>query len=201
MTIGVVQKENQNERLNFIKEKLIYHVPFVKNVNSKLYLSKKLLICKSGTFEAILYDVKDWEILTDKELTDLGTTWNHRKEKYIAFHLENGMTITTPDKLSPLKFRYATLEGLNRYLQNPDSDKGYFYLTNPDAARLYQELKKQNIDFQIKWADNDNDPSMVEFLVKDFIIYSSDKYPDLHYECYSETISLKSLLESLNNKI
>jgi hypothetical protein len=196
VTIGVVpQKENQSERLKFISEKLIYHVPFVKNINSKLYLSKKILLCKSGTNEAILYDVNDWEILTDRELTDKGTTWNHRKEKYIAFHLDNAKSITTPDKISPLRFRYATQEGLNLYLQNPTLDKGCFYLTNPDAARLYQELQKQNIDFKINWGNNDSDPSMLEFLIKDLKIYSSDKYPDLHFKYDNETVSLKSVLE------
>ena len=85
VTIGVVQKENQNERLHFIMEKFIYHIPFVKNLNSKLYLTKKLLICKSGTNEAVLFDVKYWDIITDKELTKLGTTWNHRKEKIYCF--------------------------------------------------------------------------------------------------------------------
>lgn len=195
VTIGVVQKENQTERLKFITDKLIYHVPFVKNLNSKLYLTKKLLVCKSGTSEATLYDVKNWEILSDNELEKFGTTWNHRTNKYVSFHLDFEKQITTPDKFAPLKFRYATLEGLNRYLQNPDFDKGYFYLTNPDAARLYQELKNQNIDFQIKWVDNNKDPSLLKFILKDFIIYSSDKYFDLHYELDNETISLKSILE------
>jgi uncharacterized protein len=194
VTIGVVQKENQIERLNFIAEKLIYHVPFVNNLNSKLYLSKQLLICKSGTNQATLFNVKHWEILTDFELEKLGTTWNHRSTKYVAFHLQFKEEITTPEKIAPLKFRYSTLEGLTRYLNNPSLDKDCFYLTNPDAARLYQELKKRNIDFQIKWADNEKDPSLLKFILKDFSIYSSDKYTDLHYECDNETMTLKSLL-------
>jgi hypothetical protein len=195
VTIGVVQKENQSERLKFISDKLIYHVPFVKNINSKLYLSKKFLLCKAGTNEAILYDVNDWEILTDSELAARGTTWNHRKEKYIAFHLDNAKSIMTPDKISPLRFRYATQEGLNLYLQNPTLDKGCFYLTSPDAARLYQELQKQKIVFKINWASNDNDPSMLEFQIRDIKIYSSERFPDLHFESDSETVSLKSVLE------
>jgi predicted component of viral defense system (DUF524 family) len=195
VTIGVVPKEHQIERLKFISEKLIYHVPFVKNTNSKLYLSKKILICKSGSNEALLYDVDEWEILTDRELKGLGTTWNHRKEKYIALHLSNEKTIQTPDKIAPLKFRYATQEGLNSYLQNPTLNKSYFYLTNPDAARLYQELQKLNIDFKINWVSNDNDSSLLEFTIKDFKIYSSDKYPDLNFKCEGDTISLKSVLE------
>ncbi len=59
-------------------------------------------------------------------------------------------------------------------------------------------LKKQNISFQIKWADNDSDPSLLKFVLKDFTIYSSDKYPDLHYKCDNETVSLKGLLELTN---
>jgi predicted component of viral defense system (DUF524 family) len=195
VTIGVVQKENQSERLKFISEKLIYHVPFVKNTNSKLYLSKKFLICKAGTNEALLYDVNDWEILTDRELKDLGTTWNHRKEKYIAFHLSNGKTIQTPDKIAPLKFRYATQEGLNSYLQNPTLNKSCFYLTNPDAARLYQELQNLNIDFKINWGNNDNDPSLLEFQINNLKIYSSDKYPDLHFKLENVIVALKTVLE------
>ena len=195
VTIGVVQKENQIERLQFISEKLIYHVPFVKNINSKLYLSKKLLICKSGTTEATLYDIKDWEILTDKELEIIGTNWNHRKEKYIAFYLENAKAITTPDKISPLNFRYATNEGLNLYLKNPTLDKGCFYLTSPDAARLYYELQKKKIEFKINWANKDNDSSMLEFQIKEFKIYSSDKYPDLHFKINNEIINLNTVLQ------
>ena len=194
VTIGVVQKENQTERLKFIADKLIYHVPFVKNLNSKLYLTKQLLVCTSGTNDATLFEVKDWEILTDFELEKLGTTWNHRSNKYVVFHLKFKKQINTPDKIAPLKFRYSTLEGLTRYLDNPSLDKDCFYLTNPDAARLYQELKKRKIDFQIKWADNDKDASLLKFVLKDLSIYSSDKYTDLHYECDKETISLKSLL-------
>lgn len=88
--------------------------------------------------------------MTDRELTDLGTRWNHRKEKYIAFHLDNASSIITPNKISPLRFRYATQEGLNLYLQNPTLDKGCFYLTNPDAARLYQGLKKLKLNINVK---------------------------------------------------
>ena len=68
-------------------------------------------------------------------------------------------------------------------------------MTNPDAARLYQELQKQKIDFKINWASNDNDPSMLEFQIRDIKIYSSEKFPDLHFESDSETVSLKSVLE------
>jgi hypothetical protein len=149
--------------------------------------------CKAGTKEAVLYDVKDWGILNDKELASRGTTWNHREGKYIAFNLENPESIKTPVKISPIRFRYATQEGLNLYLQNPTLHKGWFFLTNPDAARLYQELQKQNIDFNLKWSKDKSDPSKVEFLIKEFKIYSSDKYPVLHFEIDNESVSLKSV--------
>lgn len=196
VTIGVVQKENQIQRLNFIAEKSIYYVPFVNNLNSKIYLSKKLLICKSGTNQAILYDVKYWEILTNIELEKLGTTWNHRSVKYVAFHIKTIKEISTPGKIAPQRFRYSTLEGLTRYLNNPGTEKDCFYLTNPDAARLYQELKNQKVqtNFQIEWAKDENDPSLLKFIFDDFHIYSSDKYQDLHYLYNNEFINLKYLL-------
>jgi len=197
ITIGVVQKDSQQERLNFISKNLIFHIPFVKNTNSRLYLSKKLLVCKSGTKEATLYDVKYWEILTDKELSTIGAKWNHRNEKYIAFHLCNGQALNTPEKIAPLKFRYSTLEGLNRYLQNPNSDKGCFFLTNPDAARLYHELKKHEIPFNIKWINNENDASLLEFTVNSIKIYSSDKYPVLNFLINNSHIHLKNLLQMI----
>ena len=195
VTIGSIPKENQEERMKFLSEKLIYHVPFVKNLNSKIYLSKKILVCIAGTKNATLYDVKHWEVLTDKELNTLGTTWFHRAQKYISFHLSNGKEIITPEKLSPQKFRYATEKGLTEYLNNPDTGKGYFYLTNPDSARLYNELKALDIDFNIKWADTENDPSLIKFILNEMVVYSSDKYDFLQFMVDGENMSLKVLLE------
>ncbi len=50
------------------------------------------------------------------------------------------------------------------------------------------------VPFKVKWADNYNDPSLVMFQVMDLKIYSSDKYPDLHFEIDNDSISLKHLL-------
>ena len=204
MTIGVVPKDNQNERLRFISEKLIFHIPFNNKSHSKLFLTKKLLVCKSGKKEAILYNVKSWEILTAKELRLLGTSWNHRGNKYIVFHLDAGETITTPDALTPITYRFATFEGLKRYRKDPEMGKGYFYMTCPDAARLYEELmniKKSNskFDFQIKWANDENDFSLVVYHINGLEIYSSDKYKELHFKFDTTFLSLKQVLDKLNS--
>ena len=167
--------------------------------HSKLYMTKKILLCKSGTTEAYLYDVKEWEILTDKELKEKGTTWNHRANKYVAFHLvKNGKQMNTPDKLSPMKFRYATLEGLNRYLNSPSKEKGCFYLTNPDSARLYEELSCLGIKFDLIWGNKENDPSLVEFTIGNFKILSSDNFPSLYFEIGNEYVHLYKVLENIN---
>ncbi len=201
VTISVVPADNQKERLNFIADKLIYHIPFVNNTNSKLYQTKKLFICNSGTNNAAIYDVKYWEVLTDTELIKMGCSWNLRSNKYIAFHLENGNKITTIDRIAPIKYRYATLEGMNRYLRDPVADKYCFYLTNYDAARLYQELKNRNIGFQIKWNENEQDLSHVEFQINNLKIYSSDRYPELHFMYNSQIVSfgfIQNLLRICN---
>jgi len=201
ITIGVVPKLDQQERIRFINETLLFHIPYVKNTNSKIYLTNQLLICKSGTKEATLYDVKNWEIMTRKELVQIGTNWEHRQEKYIAFHLDNPKLLFTPSKLSPGNFRYATKEGLNRYLANPKQDKDCFYLTNPDAARLFDKLKKANINFKISWSTQGSDPSKVEFEIGHQRVLSSDKYLDLHFLINTEFVHLKNIFEYLEEPL
>jgi len=195
VTIGVIPQGNQQERLEFFKDNSIYHIPFVRNLNSKIYLSKKILLCQAGSTNAFFCDIENWEVLTDHELIKLGTTWNHRKNKYIGFHLKNISEISTPENISPINFRYSTIEGLSKYLSNPEMNKDCFYLTNPDAARLYEELNKKHIQFQIKWIENNNDPSLIAFIIKDILIYSSYKYPDIRYRIDKDLCSLKELLE------
>ncbi len=197
VTINVIPKENQKERIKFMQDKLICHIPFVKNSNSKLFMTKNLLACKAGTTEAYLYDVTSWEIMNDKELELKGTNWNHKKNKYIVFHLTNEKQIITPDNITPMSFRYATSEGLRKYLKNSTKDKNSFYLTSPDAARLYEELTYKNIKFDINWSKNEMDPSLVEFTVDDKIILSSDSYLSIHYKIGNELIHLNKLLQKL----
>ncbi len=201
VTIAGVQKEYQNERLDFISSKNIFHVPFVKYLNSKIYLSKNILICKAGTKEAVLYSITNWEILSEKELQQMGTSWPHRTNKYIAFHIKKEKELRTPDKLTPLKYRFSTMEGLSRYIENPVADKACFYLTNPDAARLYLELKHEKIDFTINWVENTNDQSLIKFIIHQLDVFSSDKFPDLYYKYENERVSLKTLLIKIKNKI
>ena len=199
VTIGVIPKENQSERLKFLKEKLIYHLPFVANSNSKLYMTKKLLLCTSGTNEAYQYDVCKWEILTDKELRLTGTTWIHRKEKYIAFYLTNETSVLTPTNIAPLNFRYATSEGLKRYLKDSTNNKWCFYLTNPDAARLYEELCRLEVSFEINWINNPNDPSLIEFKIGEIKVSSSDTYAPLHFVFKDRLFYLHDLTKYLLN--
>ena len=199
VTIGVIPQRNQNERLEFFKNNSIYHIPFVRNLNSKIYLSKKILLCQAGSNNAFLCDVENWEFLTEHDLIVLGSSWNHRKNKYIAFHLKNITEINTPENISPISFRYSTLEGLKRYLQSPQDSEKYFYLTNPDAARLHEELVKNNFHFGLKWTENENDPSLIQFQYNDYIVYSSDKFPDLHFRLNNELLHITDILNLLKS--
>lgn len=181
VTISVVPKEHQQERLQFIEEKNLFHIPFVANANSRLYMTKKILVCKAGTTTAWLYDVTGWEIMNEQELRNAGTGWQHKKEKYIVFHLANRQELKTPHKMARAGLRYATLEGLNRYISDPAKGKNNFYLSNPDAARLSEELTRLNIAFEINWAQDENDPSLIQFKIGDKQFFSSDKFSSLTY--------------------
>lgn len=195
VTIGVIPTKYQEDRLMFLRNKLLYHIPFVKDVNSRLYSSKKILVCLSGKNDATLYDVTSWEILTNEELRRSGTTWDHKNEKYIAFHLANGEQLETPEKLSSLGgYRYATSEGIRRYLNDQTRDRRLFYLTNPDAARLYEELVNKNVPFEINWAKDSKDPSLIEFTVGEKKILSSGTFKFLTFTLNNKSISLNDLL-------
>src|SRR5690606_28302954 len=111
--------------------------------------------------------------------------------------LKKGQQVQTPDYLSPINFRYSTLEGLKRYLSDNQKGEKYFYLTNPDAARLCEELENNDIEFELKWVEKSNDPSLISFITKDMEILSSDLYPELTFKVKNKFIHIKELIEEV----
>lgn len=195
VTIGVVPSEFQENRLKFLSDNALYHVPFVEDNNSRLYGTKKILICISGTEEAVLYYVSRWEILTRDDLENLGAKWGLRSLKYVVFHLTKGEVVTLPEKLSSLRgYRYATQEGLKRYINGGSKDRRLFYLTNPDAARLYDELLKKEKQFDINWVKNSHDSSLIEFKIGDHKVRSSEQFDVLKYEINGQKVVLNTVL-------
>ncbi|MCW3071340.1 MAG: hypothetical protein JWO44_1230 [Bacteroidetes bacterium] len=197
VTISVIPKDCQEERIKFMQDRNIFHIPYVANLHSKLYMTKKLLACRSGSREAWLYDVENWELMNNKELRQLGTGWDHKKDKYVVFHLANGREIRTPEKISPSRYRYATLEGLNAYLKDPSKDRNSFYLTNPDAARLHKELVKNELIFELGWGRDENDPSLVGFRIGGIMLSSSENFQSLHYKFDGKDLHLAEVLKLL----
>jgi uncharacterized protein len=201
VTIGVIPFENQDARIQFLKEKMIFHVPFVVDNNSALYSSKSILACVSGTQNGFLFDVDHWEIMTTSELQKMGTLWSPRHPKYVVFHFKNYEEIQTPEKLSPRRYRYSTLEGLSRYLKSDQRDQNLFYLTNPDAARLYNEIKKTGRNIEVKWVKNSVDPSLVEFTIGNDKIRSSDKFDFLAFKLNGVDMFLNDVLAHIRAQI
>lgn len=198
VTIDVVPNDShQKERIKLIEEKQLHYIPYVKNLNSKIYISKKILLRKSGTTTAYLCNIKSQEVLTDIELQKLGANWNHRKTKYVLFRLQNITKINTPEMITPINFRYATYEGLKRYLLDSVKNKKYFYITNPDAARLLDALIKEKIPCDLSWANDKSDPSLIKFKIGDREILSSDKFGSKCFKSNGSIITLHDLLRDL----
>lgn len=198
ITIGTIPSNSIEKRRSFIRENGIFHIPFVRNTHSKLYMSKSILVYDIELESAVLYDVEDWEIMTDKELISKGADWILRTDKYVAFNLTNPRPIEVPNKLGTrIGYRYTTKAGLKNYLETKNKD--YFYLANPDAARLYETLLEFNIDFNIGWGNNVNDPSQVEFNVGEKKILSSANNRDLNFEIDNKMVHINELLRFLGN--
>lgn len=156
-------------------------------------MSKKLIISVSGTKDSILCDVNNWEIMTDKELKLSGTTWNHRSDKYIAFKISNAQTVAITKEIFPLKLRYVNSGGLELYLKNESLNKNFLFLTNHDALVLFNELNNREAIFTVKI--NDKDTSLCEFILEDLLIFSSNKYPNLHFKVNNEMTNLHDVLK------
>ncbi len=191
VTIGLLRKEDQDARKRFFLEKRVYHVPFVKDTHSKLFLSKELLVCEAGTRTAYRCGVEGWEILTKSELQELGVTWTLHHDRYVVFRISNPTETVTPTPIAPFKFRYSTKEGLDRYMLK--GDPAHFYLTGPDAARLLEAMRDLGAVVRLEWA-RDDDPSAVLFKVGGLSILTSDRFGPLHYIIGTEVVQLKEVL-------
>ena len=193
VTIGVIPRKDQAKRLEFLKKTHLYHIPFVQAIHSKIYMTRHLLLCLSGSKKAYMCEVENWEVLTDKDLMDLDVSWNLRQTKYIGFRVSKLTPLETPSAIAPISFRYASKQGLDLYLANKSNDKNYFYLSNADAARLYEEIKKRNLHCEISWVDTKSDPSLIEFNVDGKKIRSSDTYPNLQFLLNNQLVELKDI--------
>lgn len=202
VTIGVIPSDNQNARLNFFKSTKVHYVQYVKDIDSKLFLTKEVLVCIAQTQEAFRCRVKSWEICSNKDLEKLGTKWLHHGDKYILFHLDDFQPVQTPHKIAPINFRYATVAGLNLYMKDAKSNTLAFYLTNPSAARLYRYLMQKRINFQLDWIKtNPLDLSMIEFNINGQKVLSSAKFGDLQFKADQVTLKYGEVVEKINQLV
>lgn len=198
VTIDVIPKKDQKQRLDFLDDKMIHSIPYVKKSDSKLYMSEKILLIESGSRKATLYEVEKWEVLSHKELRELGTTWEHRAKKYVSFYLKNPTSVETPSNIAPVRFRYATMEGLRRYMNVDPPDENYFYVTHPDAARLYESFKHKGLDIDVSWVDNSFDSSLIVIETDSKKFFSSERFQDLHYKYNGNMVHLNEVSKVIN---
>jgi predicted component of viral defense system (DUF524 family) len=195
VTIGVVSKANQEERLNLLLEKNIHYIPVVKEFASRIYSSNKLLACLSGTNQAYLFEIKGYEILTKKELKELGKiSWSMRAERYIVFTLSKKyQMLKINPSIVPINFRYTTKGGLDIFLSDEFNEANALYINNLTAFKLYSALKRRKIDFNITWGDSKTDLSEVKFLNGQHRLITCDAKP-FQYRIENKLYSLDEVL-------
>jgi len=198
--IGSIPKENQPQRIQFLETTNKFHIPYVVNSQSRLYTAKNLLVIIAGTNNATLFKINNWEILYAKELEQIGANWQLSNQKYLVFNLEVERKLITPDAIAPTNYRFASLEGLNRYFKNTDDDKYSFYLTSAYAYNLYRFLKKSEINFSIHWMSKEQDNSLIKFIVEDIQILSSQVYRENYFKIDDKDVTLKDVIKLLESK-
>ena len=201
ITLVIMPRKNQKERLRFLFDQKLVYVPRVKRPHSKLFSTSEFLVVIAGEKVAYRCTVTDdgYRLYSRKDLKKLGTTWSHRQSEYIGFHVDvDEHEIELPSIIQVPNFRYATRRGLDMYLETGDSS--YFYVTNADCARLIKELKSQDVSFNINWVNQPEDPTKVELVVEDTLsLYSSEKYKNLHFayekRVGAEQVGLNGLMD------
>ncbi|MBC6368012.1 DUF2357 domain-containing protein [Algoriphagus sp. AK58] len=195
VTIGVIRSANQKERIELLLGKKIHYVPFIKEVASRIYSSKKLLACVSGTDQGYLFEVKDYQVLTRGELKEqYEISWGMRAERYIVFNLSEGFQkLSISPSIIPVNFRYTTQGGLDIYLSNEIKSPRDLYINNLTAYRLYTTLQRRKIEFQVSWGESKSDLSEVNFSFGDLTVITSELHPS-RYRVEGEFFSLDKVL-------
>ena len=203
ITLVIMPKKNQEERIRFLLETNLIYVPRVKKPHSKLFSTSEFLIVLGGKKLAYRCKVTEdgYRLYSRDQLRKLGTSWTHRDNEYIGFHVDvDEAKIELPTIIDVPNFRYATRRGLEMYRDT--EDPSYFYVTNADCARLIKELKRSGHSFDINWVDQPSDPTKVEIVVNNKIkIYSSEKYKNLHFT-YDKRVGAEQIdLPAVMNRI
>lgn len=201
ITIGVIKKKHQKARLEYLRQNNIHYVPYVKETSTRIYSSKKVLICFSGAVEAEIRDIANIEVMNRTELSNTGITWSLNYNKYLVFFLKpSTQNIQIAPEIIPSNFRYTTTGALKIYLNNEQQNPKALYITNISAYRLFSELQRSNIQFKIKWGEK-NDFNQIIFEVNGISIKSSYKFPFLNYEVGNQQMHLRVLLEKIKDTI
>ena len=192
--IGRLNKNEFQKRLTYVEKKNRYYFPFVKDRNSRIYHVSYLLLTMLESSKALLKKVKNWEILSKKELTDTGVNWKLNSEHYLIFNLENETEkIDTKTEIPLFNFRYTSLRGL--YFFKNQQVNNALYITNETSYLLYKILVKKNMEFTISWSKDEQDFTCVEFKLSNHVkLTCSNRYPYQHYMEENELKPLSSLI-------
>lgn len=199
ITIGVIKKKHQKARIEYLRRNNIHYVPYVKETSTRIYNSKKILICFSSSVMAEIRDIASIEVMNRTELLNTGVNWSLNYKKYLVFFLTSKIqSIQITPEIIPSNFRYTTTGAINIYLNNEQQNPKALYITNTSAYRLFSELQRNNIQFKITWGDK-NDFNQVIFKLDGISIKSSYKFPLLTFEVENRRMKLNELLERIKN--
>lgn len=158
ITIGLLKKQDQDKRMDFLQKKKIHYIPHVKNQHTRIYSSSAILVCVSGSNFGFLYKIKSNKILTREELMQEGITWKLSRSKYIVFDLDSkSEKIEISPKMIPINFRYTTKGALDLHQTNKFQDNNALYINSNNAYRLYTALNRKQISFDITWSESNFD--------------------------------------------
>jgi hypothetical protein len=75
-------------------------------------------------------------------------------------------------------------------------DQNYFYVTHPDAARLYESLNYKGLDIDVSWVENSYDSSLIVIEANGKKFFSSERFQDLHFRYNGELMHINDIVKN-----
>lgn len=138
--IGLLPKDNLNNRINFLKEKRIFYFKASKHYAVKPGEIQYVAI-KYPRNPVIEYYAKvmSVEILNAEELKKLGANWDHSSDKYVCFYLDKIISCKIPfNQMNILGRRYTNYYSFRSSMEEGMQD--VIILANDLQIRIWKEI-------------------------------------------------------------
>lgn len=213
--IGVVPKKERSKRLKLLEEKGIYGIRLNEHQNAQLriFQASKLITYLPGPDSLLhsLHEIESLQVLTSNAFRDWGANWPLSAPQYLVYKVKKQpQQLRTNTKIPSLQYgyRYTTAFGWAAFDASQYTKPGLLSLNDYNSYRLFQELTRLGIAFEVKQGQKEHrlpDRPLPEkeliFNVNGIEIINIPGRPQQEWEVNGSNVSLKEVMKILGNEL